>query len=206
MLQGQAQQQENMQPDEPFSWQGAKQAAEAGFHLLLASPQPQQQQASNLVHRDHAAAMLCITCGRGRQAHGQLAASQGGVTHIASRHGLAAYKLVLESLLYNVQAGAVNQYYRQSFLTCFAPLLQEGRRHSRHKPAGRGGAPGDTEVPTAFIMAQDDPVPHQAQQAMDTGGCCAAEGRDAAARAETGMSAVYCFSVAADSAEQFSGG
>ena len=45
LLQGQAGQQENMEPEEPFSWQGAKQAAEAGFHLLLASPQPQQQQA-----------------------------------------------------------------------------------------------------------------------------------------------------------------
>ena len=50
LLQGQAGQQENVQPEEPFSWQGAKQAAEAGFHLLLASPQPQQQQASSLVH------------------------------------------------------------------------------------------------------------------------------------------------------------
>ena len=44
LLQGQAGQQENMQPEEPFSWQGAKQAAEAGFHLLLASPQPRQDQ------------------------------------------------------------------------------------------------------------------------------------------------------------------
>ena len=90
--------------------------------------------------------------------------------------------------------------------TCGAPLLQEGRRPPRRKPAGRGGTPRDAEVPTAFIMAQDDPVPHQAQQAMamDTGGCRTAGGSDAAAQAEAGVWAVAC--MATESAQQFSGG